>query len=83
MIKDFDAFIAHLKRTGRLKLLPAVLRELKVEAAREEKLAPRHESASAHHGLIKGWREIRDGVLEDHTAKGALIEIYRQVVGSR
>ena len=79
MITDYEKFIAHLKRTGRMKLLPAVLRELKVEAARVEKLASRRETAQGHHALIKGWREIKDGQLEDHTAKGALIEIYRRI----
>ena len=79
MIKDYDSFIAHLKRTGRMKLLPAVLRELTVAEKRAEKLAPRKETAQGHHALIKGWREIKDGRLVDNTAKGALIEIYRSV----
>jgi hypothetical protein len=79
MIKDYDALIAHLKRTGRMKLLPQVLHELKVEAKREEKLAPRRETAQGHHALISGWREMKDGQLTDNTAKGALIEIYRRI----
>lgn len=82
MIADYDAFVAHLMRTGRLKLLPAVLRELKEERVREHARAPRKETAKEHLALISGWRTIEDGRLTDHTGKGALVEIYRNVTRS-
>lgn len=79
MIKNYEMFVEHLRRTGRLKLLPAVLRELKAEAARAKKLAPRYESAAEHPVLISGARSIEGGWLTDRTGKAALIEIYRHV----
>lgn len=79
MIKDYEKFIEHLKRTGRLKLLPAVLREVKAEAARKRQNAAKHETATENPALISGWRELKDGTLRDHSGKGALIEIYRRV----
>lgn len=42
----FDAFLKHLREAGRMKLLPAILRELRSQAAREEKKAPYVEAAS-------------------------------------
>lgn len=83
MIQDYEAFITHLKRTGRMKLLPAVLRELKEQEAREKKLAPRRETAAENPDLISGWREIKSGRLADRSSKGALIKIYQKVVGGR
>lgn len=80
MIKNYDAFIAHLKRTGRLKLLPSVLRELRIEEARAKKLAPRRETAKENPALISGWRSLENGMLTDKTAKRALIEIYQKVI---
>ena len=41
MITNYTQFIAHLKRTGRLKLLPRVLRELRREEARMKNLSPK------------------------------------------
>lgn len=41
-----SGLIAHLKKTGRAKLLPGIVRELKRENARAEKLAPVLEVAS-------------------------------------
>ena len=79
MIHDYDTFMTHLKRTGRMKLLPAVLRELKAETARKQKLMPRKETARENPALISGWRTVEDGVLTDRTAKGALIAMYRKV----
>ena len=46
MITDYAAFVAHLKRTGRMKLLPKVLRELRVQEAREKLRQPLVEVAS-------------------------------------
>jgi hypothetical protein len=79
MIKDLDAFIAHLKKTGRMKLLPQVLRELKESEARERLTAPRKETAKENPALISGWREIADGKLTDRTGKRALLEIYKKI----
>lgn len=80
MITDYRAFITHLKRTGRMKLLPKVLRELYREEARAKKLAPRMETAKQNPALISGWRKLENGMLTDRTAKRALIEIYRNII---
>ena len=69
----------HLERSGRLKLLPKILRELKTRAAREELLAPRKETAKENPSLISGSRTFENGILIDHTGKRALIEIYQKV----
>lgn len=79
MIKNYDEFVKHLKRTGRMKLLPTVLRELRTEAMREQKRAPKKETAKQNPSLISGWRELKDGLLTDHTGKRALIQIYQKV----
>lgn len=79
MIQNYEAFVAHLKRTGRLKLLPAVLRELDRGAAHAKKFAPRKETAADNPSLVSGWRTIEDGLLTDHTAKSALIDIYKKI----
>lgn len=79
MIADYDAFIAHLRRTGRMKLLPQVLRELTVAHARARKVSSRRETAAEHPSLISGWRSIENGVLTDRTGKSALIAIYRNI----
>ena len=42
-----DALLEHLARTGRRKLLPSILREVREQAARAEKAAPVVEVASA------------------------------------
>jgi F0F1-type ATP synthase delta subunit len=51
MTTDYKTLIAHLRHTGRMKLLPQVLRELRTQAAREALLAPKvevaHEKESA------------------------------------
>lgn len=78
-MKDVEAFIAHLKRTGRMKLLPSVLRELKQEKARERLTAPRTESANDIPSLISGSRTLKDGLLTDSTGKRALLEIYKNI----
>lgn len=80
MITDYGAFIAHLKRTGRMKLLPLVLRELRQEEARAKNIAPRRETSVDNPSLISGWRTVENGVLTDRTAKSALIDIYRNII---
>ena len=80
MIRDYDAFIAHLRTTGRLKLLPQVLLELHRDAEHERRVAERVETAADHPSLISGWRSIKDGMLTDHTGKSALIAIYRNII---
>jgi hypothetical protein len=79
MTLDFKTLKEHLERTGRVKLLPQVLREFKQREAREKALAPRKETAKENPLLIAGWRSIEDGVLIDRSAKRALIDIYQKV----
>lgn len=74
----FDELKKHLERTGRVKLLPRILAELKERAAREAKLAPRKETAKENPDLISGWRTIENGVLTDRTGKRALVSIYQR-----
>lgn len=78
-MKDINAFIAHLKKTGRLKLLPQVLRELKEAQTKERMHAPRKETAKENPALISGWRSIENGRLTDKTGKRALMEIYQKI----
>lgn len=80
MITDYEAFVAHLKRTGRLKLLPRVLRELREEEARGKRLSSRKETAAENPSLIFGWRQIESGVLTDRSGKGALLDIYKKII---
>lgn len=80
MITDYEKFIAHVRRTGRLKLLPRVLRELNQEAAREKRLSHTVETAAENPSLISGWRKLENGVLTDHTGKKALLDIYKNIV---
>jgi len=80
MIKDYQAFRERLARTGRLKLLPQVLRELEEAEARAKKTAPRKETAAKNPSLISGWRSIENGVLTDRTGKRALIDIYQKII---
>jgi len=82
MIKDYPKFIEHLKATGRMKLLPQVLRELKEAEAREKLLAPRTESAKDNPELISGSRTLANGTLTDTTGKQALIDIYKKITSS-
>ena len=79
MIKDYEQFIAHLKRVGRMKLLPQVLLELQREEARAKKLAPQRETATENPSLISGWRTLENGMLTDHPGKSALIDIYKKI----
>jgi hypothetical protein len=78
---DHATLIAHLKRTGRLKLLPKIVRELRTQEAWKTAHAPRKETAAQNPALISGWRSIEDGVLKDKTGKRALLEIYKKVTG--
>lgn len=82
MIKDYEAFIAHLRRAGRLKLLPQVLRELQREEARAKKFAPTRETAAENPSLISGWRSLENGILTDHSGKRALIDIYKNITAN-
>jgi len=79
MIKNYAAFIAHLKRTGQMKLLPRVLRELRREEAYAKKFAPTRETAAKDPSLISGWRALENGILTDRTGKSALIDIYKKI----
>ncbi|MEJ0053176.1 MAG: hypothetical protein WDN10_00410 [bacterium] len=75
----YETLVEHLKRTGRMKLLPRILRELKMKEARARKLAPRKETAEESPALISGSRSIENGILTDTTGKRALLEIYKKV----
>ena len=80
MQAEYETFIAHLKRTGRLKLLPRILRELRMREARAAKLAPRRETAAENPSLISGWRSLEGGLLIDKTGKRALLDIYQRII---
>jgi hypothetical protein len=82
MITDYDAFIAHLRKTGRMKLLPRVLRELRIEAARAKNVSPKKETAKENPALISGWRTLENGILTDHTGKQALLDIYKKITAA-
>ena len=75
----YEKLVAHLTRTGRLKLLPRVLSDLRVRLARAKKLAPRKETAKENPSLISGWRTLENGTLTDTTGKRALVEIYQNI----
>ncbi len=79
MTLTYSALSAHLERTGRLKLLPRILRELKREQARTTRTAAQKETAAENPSLISGYRSIEDGVLIDRSGKGALVEMYRNI----
>jgi hypothetical protein len=83
MALDYQKLRDHLARTGRLKLLPRVLAELKREALRSRKLAERKETAEENPSLISGWRGIEDGVLTDRTGKRALIDMYQRIISPK
>ncbi len=76
----FDTLITHLERTGRKKLLPQILRELKQREASERARNMKKETAHENPSLISGWRAVEDGVLTDTTGKRALLEIYQKVI---
>jgi hypothetical protein len=75
----YEALHKHLEETGRLKLLPRILRELKRDEERKRELKGRKETAKENPSLISGWRFIENGILTDRTAKSALIEIYQKI----
>jgi hypothetical protein len=80
MIKNYEIFITHLRRTGRLRLLPRVLRELRREELRAKKFAPKTETAADNPSLISGWRKLENGTLTDRTGKSALIDMYKKII---
>lgn len=80
MIQQYETFIAHVKRTGQMKLLPYVLRELRTEEARAKKIAPRRETAAQNPSLISGWRTLENGILTDCSGKRALLDLYKKII---
>jgi hypothetical protein len=80
MTLTFESLKEHLSRTGRLKLLPRILRELEVREARAKTAKPWKETAKENPALISGFRSIEDGVLTDRTGKRALLDIYQKVI---
>jgi hypothetical protein len=83
MTLDYQKLHEHLERTGRLKLLPRVLAELKRDALRSGKVTGRRETAEQNPSLISGWRGIEDGVLTDRTGKRALIDMYQRIISPK
>jgi len=79
---DYDTLTAHLKRTGRMKLLPRILKELQVREAKTRALTSRKETVKDRPDLISGWRSIENGILTDRTGKRALLDIYQRIVKS-
>ena len=77
---DYKTLKEHLENTGRLKLLPRILSELKREEVRAAKSAPRTETAKKHPELLSGSRTLENGLLTDSTGKRALLEIYQRVI---
>lgn len=80
MITDYENFIAQVRRTGRLRILPQVLRELYREEAYAKKFVPKRETAVENPSLISGWRRIENGQLTDHSGKSALIDMYKKII---
>jgi hypothetical protein len=80
MIRDYETFVQRLKATGRVKLLPKVLRELREAEARAKKMSGRKETAEENPSLISGWRTIENGILTDRTGKSALVDIYKKII---
>ena len=75
---SFEELKKHLERTGRMKLLPRILSELKEREARAAKLTSKKETAKENPTLISGWRSIENGILTDRTGKRALVNIYQR-----
>ncbi|MGE5540776.1 MAG: hypothetical protein ACM3TU_00610, partial [Bacillota bacterium] len=75
--------VKHLQATGRTKLLPKILRELKVLEARREKLAPSVEVASEHEAK-RALAEAKEFGIETTKAhvNHALIKGWRGRSGS-
>ena len=76
--------LAHLKRTGRMKLLPHILREYKILASKEEYTTPNvevaHQKESAH--ALQEAKKL--GITAAHTrVNHALIRGWRARAGSR
>lgn len=83
MQTDYKAILEHLKRTGRVKLLPMVLRELRTREARAKALGARvevaHAGESAH--ALKAARAL--GIEAEHaTVNPSLIKGFRARSGS-
>lgn len=76
----FEQLMAHLKRTGKVKLLPSLLGELRKRAERERVRAPKKETAQENPSLISGWRSFENGMLTDRTGKRALLEMYQRSI---
>jgi hypothetical protein len=80
MTLTFAALKAHLERTGRIKLFPRILRELRASVARAEAGQSWKETAKQNPSLISGFRSIENGVLTDRTGKRALLDIYQKII---
>lgn len=83
MKTDYKAILEHLKRTGRMKLLPQILRELKEREVRAKALGATvevaHAGESAH--ALKAARAL--GIEAEHaTVNASLIKGFRARSGS-
>jgi len=85
---DFAAIHAHLKRTGRLKLLPQILRELKVREARSKTVGAivevAHAGESAHalaeaakHGITAEHARVNASLIKGFRARGGGVLLDR------
>lgn len=74
----------HLAATGREKLLPGILRELKVLEARREKLAPSVEVASEHEAKAALSEAKAEGITASKAyVNHALIKGWRARMGGK
>ncbi len=81
--KLVDTLIAHLHETGRLKLLPRILRELKRLDARAGVLSQTLEVASESE-MITAAKEAKElGITASPTVNKELVSGWRGSIGSR
>ncbi len=77
---DAERLIKHLKDTGRIKLLPQILKEVRKNTLRQKRTVGGTETAKENPSLVSGFRTVQKGILHDATAKNALIQIYRNII---
>lgn len=77
-----SGLVKHLKATGRIKLLPGIVRELKRENGRREKLAPVLEVASASEEAEAKATLSKEGIAVEKTVVNpSLIQGWRAQAG--
>ena len=76
--KLVSGLVAHLKQSGRMKLLPSILVELKKAAARRQHLTPQVEVASAHEAKEAVAAASKAGIeVKEATVNPSLITGWR------